>query len=78
MYMILDSSKLLFMAGPNVIESEEHTLFMAKELKAIFKKFPSLQFVFKVSFDKANRTSFNSYRGLGIEEGLRTSSRRIR
>lgn len=68
--MILDSSKLLFMAGPNVIESEEHTLFMAKELKAIFKKFPSLQFVFKVSFDKANRTSFNSYRGLGIEKGL--------
>ena len=68
--MKIDKKKLLVMAGPNVIESEEHTLFMAEQLKKIFLNFSSLQFVFKVSFDKANRTSYNSYRGLGMEEGL--------
>ena len=57
------------MAGPNVIESEEHCLFMAKELKKIFNKY-NIPFIFKVSFDKANRTSLNSYRGLGFEKGL--------
>ena len=69
--MILDSNKKLFLCGPNVIESEKHTLTMAGELKNIFSKFPNIQFVFKTSFDKANRTSYDSYRGLGIEEGLR-------
>jgi 2-dehydro-3-deoxyphosphooctonate aldolase (KDO 8-P synthase) len=67
----IDNNKFLIMAGPNVIESEEHTLHMASELKKIFSKFPKIQFVFKTSFDKANRTSINSYRGKGIEEGLR-------
>ena len=66
----IDNNKLLIMAGPNVIESETHTLKMAKDLKAIFSKFPEIQFVFKTSFDKANRTSYNSYRGLGVEKGL--------
>jgi len=69
--MILEKNKLLIMAGPNVIESEEHTMLMASKLKKIFEKFPKIQYVFKTSFDKANRTSFNSYRGLGIDEGLR-------
>ena len=59
------------MAGPNVIESEEHTLKMAQKLKTIFEKFPKFQHVFKTSFDKANRTSVTSYRGLGMEEGLK-------
>ena len=68
--MILDPKKLLFMAGPNVIENAEHTLYMAGELVKIFSNFPQFQFVFKVSFDKANRTSFNSYRGPGFENGL--------
>jgi 2-dehydro-3-deoxyphosphooctonate aldolase (KDO 8-P synthase) len=58
------------MCGPNVIESEEHTLFMAKELKKIFIQY-NAEFIFKVSFDKANRSSLNSYRGLGFEEGLK-------
>jgi 2-dehydro-3-deoxyphosphooctonate aldolase (KDO 8-P synthase) len=69
--MQIDNSKLLIMAGPNVIESEDHTLYMASELKKIFEKFKNIQYVFKTSFDKANRTSFNSYRGLGMDEGLR-------
>lgn len=63
-------SKFFVMAGPNVIESEEHTLMMARSLKEIFAKY-DVNFIFKVSFDKANRTSASSYRGLGFEEGLR-------
>ena len=73
--MKIEKKKLLIMCGPNVIESEEHTLFMARKLKEIFNKFPNIQFVFKTSFDKANRTSYNSYRGLGINEGLRILKR---
>ena len=71
--MKINSDKLLLMVGPNVIESEEHTLFMAKKLKEIFSKniYKKFQFVFKTSFDKANRTSITSYRGLGFKEGLR-------
>lgn len=64
--MFLEKKKLLIMAGPNVIENEEHTLYMASELKKKFSTFDKFQFVFKTSFDKANRTSFNSYRGLGM------------
>lgn len=73
--MIIDSSKKLFLCGPNVIESEEHTLKMAQHLKTIFANFPKIQFVFKTSFDKANRSSYNSYRGLGMKEGLRILKR---
>lgn len=62
-------NKFFVMAGPNVIESEEHTLMMARALKDIFAKY-DVNFIFKVSFDKANRTSASSYRGLGFEEGL--------
>lgn len=62
--------KFFFFCGPNVIESEEHTLKMAREIKKIFAVY-DVDFYFKVSFDKANRSSINSYRGLGFEEGLR-------
>lgn len=68
--MNLFNNKFFIMCGPNVIESEEHTIYMAKELKRIFEKY-DVEFIFKVSFDKANRSSLNSYRGLGFEEGLR-------
>ena len=57
------------MAGPNVIESEEHIMKMAKELKSICDRL-NVKFIFKSSFDKANRSSIKSYRGLGIEKGL--------
>jgi len=57
------------MCGPNVIESEEQTFNTAKKLKEIFSKY-NVEFIFKVSFDKANRSSLNSYRGVGIERGL--------
>lgn len=73
--MQINKNKFLIMAGPNVIENEEHTLLMASELKKVFEKFPKFQYVFKTSFDKANRTSVNSYRGLGMDEGLRILQR---
>jgi 2-dehydro-3-deoxyphosphooctonate aldolase (KDO 8-P synthase) len=63
-------NKFFIIAGPNVIESEEHVIFMAKSLKQIFDNY-DVQFIFKVSFDKANRTSLNSYRGVSFDEGLR-------
>ncbi len=63
-------NKFFVIAGPNVIESEEHVLFMAKILKERFSKIDA-SFIFKVSFDKANRTSLNSYRGVSFEEGIR-------
>ena len=66
--------KFFVMCGPNVIESEEHTMQMAKSLKELFKKY-DVNFVFKTSFDKANRSSLNSYRGMGFEEGLRILKR---
>lgn len=63
-------NKKFIMIGPNVIESEEHTLYMAKEIKNILNKY-DIDFYFKTSFDKANRSSLNSYRGLGFKEGIR-------
>lgn len=56
--------------GPCVIESEAHTLFMAEKIASI-KKDLGINIVFKASFDKANRTSYHSFRGPGIDEGLR-------
>ena len=61
---------LLVMAGLNVLESEGLALETADELKAICAEL-SLPYVFKASFDKANRSSIHSYRGPGLEEGLR-------
>ena len=57
---------LVLIAGPCVIESEEHVHFMARAIAAA-----AGDFVFKASFDKANRTSAGAYRGPGLREGLR-------
>lgn len=57
-------------AGPCVIESEEMVLSVAKRMKTITDKL-GIPYTFKASFDKANRTSLGSFRGPGIEEGLR-------
>ncbi|MFQ6613727.1 MAG: 3-deoxy-8-phosphooctulonate synthase [Fidelibacterota bacterium] len=56
-------------AGPCVIESRDHALKMAESIRAITDSLP-LAFIFKSSYDKANRTSINSYRGPGLEAGL--------
>ncbi len=61
--------KLLVIAGPCQIESLEHCLKIGKYVKDACEKLP-VSFVFKSSFDKANRTSANSKRGVGIDEGL--------
>ena len=60
---------LLLIAGPCVIEDEAMTLAIARELKRVAVGLP-VQLVFKASFDKANRTSVDSYRGPGLEKGL--------
>jgi 2-dehydro-3-deoxyphosphooctonate aldolase (KDO 8-P synthase) len=65
---------LLLIAGPDSIESEAHALRMAQALKAI-ALVRDLPLVFKASFDKANRTSSTSFRGVGLEEGLRILAR---
>ena len=57
---------LALIAGPCVIESEEHVHFLAREIGRIVGPF-----IFKASFDKANRSSIESYRGPGLKEGLR-------
>jgi 2-dehydro-3-deoxyphosphooctonate aldolase (KDO 8-P synthase) len=61
---------LALIAGPCVIESEAHVDFLARELAQL-----AGPFIFKASFDKANRSSAGSYRGPGLEEGLRILGR---
>lgn len=63
-------SPLALIAGPCVIESEEHVLFLARAIGEI-----AGPFVFKASFDKANRSSLHSPRGPGLKEGLRILAR---
>ncbi len=62
--------KFTLIAGPCVIESEENAIHIAREVKGIAERL-DLDYYFKASFDKANRTSISSYRGPGIEEGIR-------
>lgn len=64
----------LFILGPCVIESEEMTLRIAETLMGL-KRALNLSLIFKASFDKANRTSIRSFRGPGLEEGLRILAR---
>ena len=64
------SHDLFLIAGPCVIESRDHIFFMASELKKITASY-RVPFVFKASYDKANRTSIKSFRGPGPEEGLK-------
>ncbi|GMU37134.1 MAG: 3-deoxy-8-phosphooctulonate synthase [Phycisphaerae bacterium] len=67
---------LALIAGPCVIESAEHTLFLARALRDVCAS-SGVPLVFKASFDKANRSSIRSFRGPGLEEGLRIL-RRVR
>src|SRR5436190_4840695 len=59
----------LFIAGPCVIESRDHALAMARVLRKLRDEL-KIQLVFKSSFDKANRSSIESFRGPGMEKGL--------
>ena len=66
--------RLTIIAGPCVIESADHALMMARECKARAQT-TGLDFVYKASFDKANRSSIESFRGLGMEAGLKVLQR---
>ena len=65
----IGGEKLTIFAGPCAIESKEILFKTAQKLKQICEKL-DINYVFKASYDKANRSSLNSYRGLGIDEGL--------
>jgi len=64
------STPFVLISGPCVIENAEHTFFMAEQIKRIANKL-NIPFIFKASFDKANRTKLENYRGVSIEEAIR-------
>ncbi|MEH7380047.1 3-deoxy-8-phosphooctulonate synthase [Bacillus sp. JJ1533] len=66
----IDKTNFTLIAGPCVIESEGQVMEVAKRMKEITGRL-GVPFIFKASFDKANRTSVTSFRGPGLEEGLR-------
>ncbi|HJO18570.1 MAG: 3-deoxy-8-phosphooctulonate synthase [Vicinamibacterales bacterium] len=66
--------RLALIGGPCVIESEAHALSLGERIKTITSR-QNVPLVFKASFDKANRTSLHSFRGPGIDEGLRILDR---
>jgi 2-dehydro-3-deoxyphosphooctonate aldolase (KDO 8-P synthase) len=73
-WLIGPGQPLLVMCGPCVIESEDHCLQLAESLSEIFSRL-DIPLVFKASYDKANRSSYSSFRGPGLEEGLRILER---
>jgi 2-dehydro-3-deoxyphosphooctonate aldolase (KDO 8-P synthase) len=78
LWKALSGGKGLFLlAGPCVIESEKHPHFVAQRLKDITSRL-GLPFVFKASYDKANRSSLGSYRGPGIDRDPSSAARRAR
>ncbi len=66
----IGGTSLFLIAGPCVIESEEHALMMAESINGVCRAL-RVPYIFKASYDKANRTSIKSYRGPGLAEGLR-------
>ncbi|MDR1926914.1 MAG: 3-deoxy-8-phosphooctulonate synthase [Endomicrobium sp.] len=68
--ILANNRPFVVIAGPCVIENEKHALTLAASLKKITEEL-KISFIFKASYDKANRSSICSYRGPGIEEGLR-------
>lgn len=68
-FKIARKEKLVLMCGPCVIESEEHSMKTAEAIKKICDKH-NVELIFKSSYDKANRSSYEGFRGPGIEKGL--------
>jgi 2-dehydro-3-deoxyphosphooctonate aldolase (KDO 8-P synthase) len=66
----IGGGRLFLIAGPCVIESEAHALKMAQAIASVARE-KQMPYIFKASYDKANRTSIRSFRGPGLEEGLR-------
>lgn len=59
----------VLIAGPDSLESLEHAMFIAKKIKEVITEL-GIPYVFKASYDKANRTSINSFRGVGLQKGI--------
>jgi 2-dehydro-3-deoxyphosphooctonate aldolase (KDO 8-P synthase) len=72
--VVLGDGSLLLIAGPCVIESESHAIGIARAVADIARRL-GMPYVFKASYDKANRTSGSSFRGPGLEDGLATLAR---
>ena len=72
-FKVSNNNPFFLMSGNCVVESEQSAIDTAGELKNITNKL-NIPFIYKSSFDKANRSSISSYRGPGIEEGLRILS----
>lgn len=70
MNLFNNKNNFFLIAGPCALESEENVLYLAEEIKKITDKL-NIEYCFKASWDKANRTSATKYRGLGLEEGIR-------
>ncbi len=66
----LDKDKFFLIAGPCALESEENIMYLASEIKKITDRL-GIRYCFKASWDKANRTTAEKYRGLGLQEGMR-------
>jgi 2-dehydro-3-deoxyphosphooctonate aldolase (KDO 8-P synthase) len=69
-FLIGPGEPLVLIAGPCIIESEEHTLQCAETLQKLLAP-TSIRLIFKASYDKANRSSIHSFRGPGLDEGLK-------
>ena len=70
-FTIANDKPFVLIAGPCQIESEDHSLFIAEKLAKICSKL-NIPFIFKASYDKANRTSVSGQRGVGLEKGIET------
>ncbi len=66
---ISNNNKICLIAGPCQLETEQHAMDMAGKIKEIALK-NEIGFIYKTSFDKANRTSINGKRGIGLEKSL--------
>lgn len=71
---ISNQNKFILIGGPDSLESEEHAIFMAKSIWNIAKEL-DIPYIFKASYDKANRTSVKSFRGVGLKRGLKIFSK---
>lgn len=71
---IIGGGNLFLIAGPCVIESADHAIRMAEIIKGVTRSL-GFPFIFKASYDKANRTSLSSFRGPGLDAGLRVLRR---
>jgi 2-dehydro-3-deoxyphosphooctonate aldolase (KDO 8-P synthase) len=69
-----DAQPLVLIGGPCVIESEAHALDLGRAIRDVARR-AGTPFIFKASYDKANRTALTSFRGPGLDEGLRTLAR---